>query len=339
MSQLMARYGLPKEHSLFLNLEDPRLANLLHWETLDQIVEAFDAQIGRPGVYFFDEIQIVDGWEKWLRTQLDNPRGRRFVISGSNAQMLSGELGTTLTGRYIAAELFPFDFDEFVRARPEATLFEYLKAGGFPEPMKTPDGDLLLRQYFLDIIERDVRERVGARSSLPLRQLVQMVYESAGSELSHRRLAGALGVSADTVATYLEATEAAYLVFSCPYFDWSARKRLVRNTKFYPIDTGLRRVSVTKTGADKGKMLECATFLRLRREHKNVFYWRGKGEVDFVVEENRTLTPIQVTWDEPSERHMRALDDFYSTFQNTNEAVFVTKDNFASLGLTSNDGR
>ncbi len=328
----MARYKLPKKECLFLNLEDPSLANLLSWETLDQIVRDFDTQIGRPGVYFFDEIQIVKGWEKWLRTQLDNPKGRRFVISGSNAKMLSGELGTTLTGRHVSVELFPFDLEEFQLARPGGNLLEFLEDGGFPEPSKTPDGDLLLRQYFLDIIERDVRERVGARSSMPLRQLVQMVYESAGSELSHRRLAGALGVSADTVATYLEAAEAAYLVFSCPFFDWSARKRLVRNTKFYPIDTGLRRVSVTPTGMDRGKMLECATFLKLRRSHQNIYYWKGNGEVDFVIEENRVLTPIQVTWAEPTERHLRALDDFYATFQNTNEAIFITEESFGSYG-------
>lgn len=88
-------------------------------------------------------------------------------------------------------ELFPFSFQEFELARPGSAFEEYLQEGGFPEPLKTSGTDLLLRQCFIDIIERDIRERVGARSSLSLRQMIQMVFESAGSELSYRRLAGA----------------------------------------------------------------------------------------------------------------------------------------------------
>lgn len=331
MQQLMAHYGLRKEECLYLNLEDPRLSNLLEWETLQKIVDEFDERIGKAGTYFLDEIQLVSGWEKWLRLQLDTPLGRRFIISGSNAHLLSGELASTLTGRHIMVELFPFDFDEFQLAYPKSDFADYLRSGGFPEPLKSRDGDMLLRQYFLDIIERDVRERVGARSSLPLRQLVQMTYESAGSEVSFRRLAGALGVSTDTVSTYMEAAQSAYLVFACHYFDWSARKRLIRNTKYYPIDTGLRRVSVTPTGRDQGKMLECATYLTLRRQQQEVFYWRDKGEVDFVVLQDGRPTPIQVTWDEPEERHLRALDEFYAAFPTSNEAVFVSSENFESL--------
>lgn len=323
MTQLVQKYELDPARCAFLNLEDPRLANMLTWETLEALVNEFDQKIGGPGVYFLDEIQIVEGWEKWLRAELDKKSGRRFVISGSNANLLSGELASTLTGRHLSVELFPFDFQEFELARPDATFEEFLQLGGFPEPLKTSDADLLLRQYFIDIIERDIRERVGARSSLPLRQLIQMVFESAGSELSYRRLAGALGLSTDTVSAYMSASESAYLIFSCPFFDWSARKRLARNNKYYPVDTALRRVSVTRTGADRGKLLECAVYLALRRQTRDVFYWRGKGEVDFVVLINGKPTPIQVSWDEPSGRHYQALDEFYQTFPTSNEAIFI----------------
>lgn len=82
---------------------------------------------------------------------------------------------------------------------------------------------------------------------------------------------------------------------SCQFFAWSARKRMVRNRKFYPVDTGLRRVSVTATGQDRGKQLECATFLLLRRRFGQVFYWRGAGEVDFVVAGDRGPVPVQVS--------------------------------------------
>lgn len=332
LQQLPARYGLARERCLFVNLEDPRLSGALHWRTLDALVGAWQERHpeGAELAFFLDEIQVVEGWQRWLRAQLDRPRPHRFAITGSNSQLLSGELSTSLTGRHLTVELFPFDLAELRLARRGATLEDWLHLGGFPEPLqRTPaDGDLLRRQYFVDIVERDVRERIGARSSRPLRQVAQVILESAGSELSLRRLAAATGVSVDTAGSYVDACEAAYLLFSCPWFAWSERRRAHRNRKFYPVDTGLRRVVRTPGGADRGKALECATFLALRRRHDRVSYWRGKGEVDFVVEVHGEPVPVQVSWEGAQERHHRALDEFYETFPRAREAVFVTASTF-----------
>ena len=324
LGQLMTRYGLDPSRCLFVNFEDPRLANALDYRLLQGFMEAFEEDRGPGCTFFLDEIQHVEGWERWLRGQLDRPADRRFVVTGSNAHLLSGELASSLTGRYLAVELFPFDLEEFRLVRPEANLAEYLDHGGFPAPLTMSDGDRLLRSYFNDILERDVRERVGARSTRPLRHLGQMLFESAGAELSVRRLAGAIGLASDTTSLYLQAIESAYLAFSCPFFAWSERKRSARNKKYYPVDTGLRRAAVTRTGHDLGKMLECATFLLLRKHFRDVYYWRGKGEVDFVVQKDGQAVPIQVTWEEPSERHDRALREFYEIEPHSAEAVFVT---------------
>ena len=259
------------------------------------------------------------------------PRRNRFVVSGSNAHLLSGELSSALTGRHLTVELFPFDLFEFRLVHRNASLADYLHRGGFPEPITSDDGDLLLRQYFIDILQRDVRERVGARSSLTLRQIAQMVFETAGSELSLRRIAAASGVAVETVSAYLEACEQAYVLFSCPWFAFSERKRSQRNRKYYPVDTALRRVSVTRTGSDAGKALECATFVELRKRYRDVFYWRAAGEVDFVIQSGGTPTPIQVTLDGATERHLRSLDAFYEAFPHSGEAVVVTMENFADI--------
>lgn len=323
LGQLLDRYGLDRSRCLFVNFEDPRLATALDHTTLQTLVEAFEAERGSGGTYFLDEIQQVDGWQRWLRAQLDLPHGRRFVVTGSNSRLLSGELATALTGRHLRVELFPFDLDEYRAARPGTALLDYFVDGGFPAPLTSADGDLLRRSYFNDIVERDVRERVGARSSLPLRQLAQILFESAGSELSVRRAAAAIGVSPDTTAVYLEATESAYLAFSCPYFAYSERRRAVRNKKYYPVDTGLRRVAVTRTGADRGKLLECATFTLLRRRFREVFYWRGRREVDFVVLRGNVPTPVQVSWDGAGERQQAGLDEFYEVHPHAAEAVIV----------------
>ena len=249
-------------------------------------------------------------------------------MTGSNAHLLSGELASSLTGRHLSVELFPFDLDEVRLAQPDTQLVDFLRGGGFPAPLGSADGDRLRRAYFNDIVERDVRERVGARSTRPLRQLAQMLFESSGSELSVRRLAAALGTAPDTATLYIGAIQDAYLAFACPYFARSERKRSVRNKKYYPIDTGLRRVAVTRAGADRGKMLECATFLLLRKRFRDVYYWRGRGEVDFVVTRNGEPVPIQVSWDGAGERPHRALDAFYEAHPRSAEAIFVTAETF-----------
>jgi predicted AAA+ superfamily ATPase len=331
LGQLIARYGLERDRCLFVNFEDPRLASALDHTLLEAYVSAFEGDRGRGGTtYFLDEIQHVDGWQRWLRSQLDRAGDRRFIVTGSNAHLLSGELASSLTGRHLSVELFPFDLGEVRLARPGTSLLDFLHDGGFPAPLGSADGDLLRRAYFNDIVERDVRERVAARSTGPLRQLAHMLFESAGAELSVRRLAAALGMAPDTTALYIGAMEDAYLAFPCPYFAWSERKRAVRNKKYYPVDTGLRRVAVTRTGEDRGKMLECATFLELRKAFRDVYYWRDLGEVDFVVLHNDDPVPIQVSWDGPTERHRKALDAFYEAYPRAREAVFVTAETFES---------
>ena len=333
LTQLIGRYGLDRRECLFVNFEDPRLAGCLGFETLERLTRAF-GELRRDAealTVFLDEIQWVEGWERWLRAKLERPGRFRFVVSGSNAHLLSGELSSALTGRHVTVELFPFDLGEFRRVHPDGTVTDYLHRGGFPEPVKSTDADMLLRQYFVDILQRDVRERVGARSSVGLRQIVQMVFESAGSELSLRRIAAASGVAVETVASYLEACEQAYLLFPCSWFAYSQRKRARRNRKYYPVDTALRRVAVTRTGRDAGKALECATFVELRKRHGDVCYWRGAGEVDFVIPSGAGPTPVQVTLHGAGERHLRALDDFYESFPHGAEAVTVTLENFPGV--------
>ncbi len=335
LAQMMAHYRLNPRHCAFLNFEDPRLGQQLDHTLLDGWVAAFRSAHPRlkKAYFFLDEIQGVAGWERWLRTQLERPKDNYFVVTGSNAQLLSGELSGVLTGRHLTLELFPFDFSEFLQARRKGTLEDYLHNGGFPEPLFLDDGDRLRQQYFSDIIERDIRARVGARSAVAIKQVVQMTFESAGAELSLRRVAGAAGIAVDTAATYLAACEAAYLVFSVPFFAFSDRKRAARNKKYYPVDTGLRRMVITRTGADRGKLLECAVHLELRRRGVRPAYWRGKGEVDFVVTTNRGIVPIQVSWEGPTDRHFRALEAFYESFPHAQEALMIGPAEFEAGAL------
>ncbi len=241
--------------------------------------------------------------------------------------MLASEFSTALTGRHRTVELFPFDLSEPEALLPGSTLDDYLKTGGFPRVLTYDQPQALLREYFSDILERDVRGRVNVRSTATLIRLAKAVFESMGSEVSSRSLAGLLGVTADTVGMYLKACADFYLILPCPYFTFSERQRTARHRKYYPIDVALRDAVVTRTGSDLGKRLEAAVFLHLRRFHREVCFWRGKGEVDFVVQAASGITPIQVSWDGPKERHERAAAEFRTAFPDANPVVYLSRDN------------
>lgn len=331
LSQLPKHYHLPMEHCYYCNFEDPRLMNNLDHTLLSQIVGIARkrVQLETPCYFFFDEIQNVQHWEKWLHTQLERPRHNYFVLTGSNSNLLGGELVTALTGRHITLELFPFSFAEYQLISSEKTIENYLFAGGFPRSLTFENPYQLLQEYFNDIIFRDVLKRVHARTPEAIKQVVRVAFESCGSELSYRKIAAVTNLSVETVKTYLEACESAYLLFACHYFAFSEKKQLNRQKKYYPVDTGLRYAVTNTGGRDLGKSLESKVFLRLKQTHEQVFYWQeyNKGEVDFVAIQGRNITPYQVSWNGVESRHEKALQYFYEHFPQANEAVFVTREN------------
>jgi len=332
LSQFIPYYKLSPKDCAFINFEDPKLAQQLNTNLLDQIVSAFSEGKSDKKLYFFlDEIQHIENWEKWLHTKLERPDLHHFILTGSNASLLSGELSSALTGRHRKLELYPLSLREARKMFPNLSLQEYCNRGGFPAPLQSTEADYLLKQYFDDIIEKDIKNRLNARSSQGVRQVVQIAYESSGSEMSMRRVAGATGLAVDTVTSYIDAAQSAYLLFSCPFFSYSEKKRASRNKKFYPIDTGLRRNVVTRTGDDLGKMLETLVFLELKKIYSQVSYWKDKGEVDFVVESKQGLLPIQVSWEGVKDRHLNASENFYEHYPQALEMLFVTEENYDSF--------
>lgn len=332
LRQLMAANHISEEQAVFINFEDPRLANDLGPALLDQLYRlATERSSSTRLTFFLDEIQNVSHWQKWLNTRLEMNSGHCFVVTGSNSQLLGGELASSLTGRHLRYELFPFDFDEFRQWVEPGDLQQFIRMGGFPAALDFPQPERLLQQYFVDIVEKDIRERVSAKSSRPLQAVAKMVLESVGSELSLRRIAGAVQLSPETVSHYLQACEDAYLIFSCPYFAYSQAKRVRHNRKYYSIDTGLRRAMGVRAGQDLGKDFENQVYLLLRRKASDICYWKGKGEVDFVVTTDRGVTPVQVTWGDPRPRHEDALEAFYQQFPHANEAVYATPESFGEL--------
>lgn len=331
LSHLPSFYQIPQAHCFFCNFEDPRLLDDLDSKLLSRIVALAKKNFSSEQSYFFffDEIQNVSQWEKWLHTQLERPQKNHFILTGSNSRLLSGEFATALTGRHITVELFPFSFKEYKSLFPNKNIQDYLNEGGFPRALTFEHPYQLLQEYFNDIILRDVLKRVHARTPDSIKQVVKMTFETAGSELSYRKIAAVTGLTVDTVKSYLAACEDAYLLFECQFFAFSEKKRLARQKKYYPIDCGLRHAITSTNGRDLGKSLELMIYLRLKQTNENVYYWTElhQGEIDFVTVNGNTITPYQVTLNKPENRHEKALNYFYENFPQANEAVFITLDN------------
>ena len=333
LRQLMVANNIAEKQAVFINFEDPRLLNQLDTTLLDQLYALATEGNRKRLTFFLDEIQNVVNWQRWLNSRLEMKSGHCFVVTGSNSQLLGGELASSLTGRHLRHELFPFDIAEFRQREAPGDLEQFIRGGGFPAVLDFPLPEKLLQQYFLDIVEKDIRERVSAKTSRPLQAMARMVLESVGSELSLRRIAGAIHLSPETVSHYLQACEDAYLLFSCHFFAYSQAKRVRHNRKYYAVDTGLRRAVSARSGRDMGKDFENLVYLVLRRTTAEISYWKGKSEVDFVVNTQRGVTPIQVTYGEPQPRHEEALDEFFQQFPYANDPIYVTPDTFDTFTL------
>jgi predicted AAA+ superfamily ATPase len=278
LHQIMQRY----DNFFYLNFEAPGLSgfNLNDFSRLNEIVR--DA--GTKNL-FFDEIQNVEGWERYIRSKHDE--GFNIYLTGSNASMLSTELGTRLTGRYLLTELFPFSYGEYLsmkgyRPGKESTE-KYMGDGGFPEYLDDPDHEYLYRLFY-DIIYRDVAVRHKIRHVDSLKELSLFLISNSGKRISYNRIKNAFSFgSTNTVIDYISFFSDSYLFFLLPKFDYSVKKQLVNERKIYSIDPGLSSVNSASFSDDTGRRLENIVFLHLRRKYRDLFYYGDKYECDFLI--------------------------------------------------------
>lgn len=297
--------------ALYLNFEDPRLSAFDEndFQRLDEIIKDYQKK-----VLLFDEIQVVDRWEKYVRQKLDE--GYRVVVTGSNASLLSRELGTKLTGRHITTELFPFSFHEFNRfnkSRPSIeTLQDYLILGGFPGYLKMKTSEILI-QLFDDILVRDIAVRHNIRDLKTLQQLSLYLISNVGKLITANRLKQPFQIGAtSTIMEYLSHLEDTYLFSFIPKFSYSARKQLVNPRKVYAIDTGLISALSGSFSEDTGRKLENLIYLHLRRKCNDIYYFSEKGECDFIVfDKGKLLEIVQVCSELNQDNLDRELNGLY----------------------------
>lgn len=334
--------GTRRESLLYFNFEDERLAGIKSNE-LQLILEEYfslhpEIRDSRRAMFFFDEIQAVDGWETFARRLLDNERVELF-LSGSSARLLSREVATSMRGRAMEALIHPFSFREYLRHHggeptgrtdrlPKAArsalnkeLREYLASGGFPEAqsVKVRDRFELLRGYVDTALIRDVIERHAVSHPLALRWMVRQLLGNAGGYFSVSKFLGDLKsqgvpVAKDTLHAYLGHLDDAFLIRTVFIASDSERRRMVNPRKIYPIDAGLIPVFDRSGKANLGHALEAAVLVELERRGAAINYVRtAQGfEVDFLVRYpggSQELIQVCADLDTPStiERETRAL--------------------------------
>ncbi|GHT71833.1 hypothetical protein FACS1894155_06530 [Bacteroidia bacterium] len=326
------------QDAIYLNFDDIRLSGFqandfvrLHKEIEKRVTK----------ILFFDEIQTVEGWEKYVNQLLRE--GYKVFISGSNASMLSIELGTFLTGRHLSMELFPFSYSEFIRFKglnsEENAIMEYLKAGGIPEYVKS-GMPAVLNSLVDDILIRDIAVRHSIRDVISLRQLTAFLITNIGNLISANKLVGMFGIkSPATFLEYFSFLKDAYLLEFVPIFSHSLKIQARNPKKVYVMDMGLYTENSVSTSDNMGRRLENLVFLHLRRKYKNIFYYKGKGECDYItMEKNFVKEAIQVCLTINDENFDREYDGLSEAMQNLNinEGTIVTlnqSDTFEKNGL------
>ena len=316
---------LEKEPAAHFNFEDFRIFGfeLSDFSKLNEIIGE------QVQCYFFDEIQNVPNWEIYIRELHD--KGNKICITGSNAAMLSKELGTKLTGRNLQIELFPFSYTEycqFQKCESNASSFNrYLSDGGFPDYLKTKQKEYL-QQLFKDIIYRDIIVRYGIRNANSMIEIALFLISNTAKEYSLNSIKNAFGVgSTNSVANYVQWLEDAYILFSIPRFSPSLKSRSVNPKKVYTIDAGFAQANSLSFSDDIGRIFENVIFLELRRNYQEIFYFKEQGECDFIVKKGKEICHIlQVCVElhpDNMKREISGLVEALSYF-NKEEGIIIT---------------
>lgn len=300
-----------KEDCYYVNFDDERFINFTV-NDFQMLYELLIELFGEKNTFLFDEIQNINGWERFIR-RLHNEK-KKIYVTGSNASMLSKELGTHLTGRNIPLQLFPFSFKEYLnlkkyelknlntltsieKSKIKRHFNEYLKKGGFPEYLQT-NKEEYLKNVYENILYRDIITRYRIPHEKPIKETVYFSASNIGKEISFNSIRKLTGLtSATTIREYFEYLENSYLLYLIPRYDFSLKKQTYYNKKVYFIDVGMARVIGFKISEDKGRLLENNVFLELKRQDQEIFFHKQKNECDFIIRQgNRIINAIQVTY-------------------------------------------
>ncbi len=301
--------GVNPEQVIFINLEDLANEELLDYHKLYEHIVSRLAPAGTTYI-FIDEIQSCTGFEKVVDS-LFIRKGTDIYITGSNAHMLSGELATLLSGRYITIEVLPFSFREFTEAKASEqkdrrTLFdEYMRDGSFPYLSSSGGDEQVVKPYleglFHTILIKDIASREQVSDIQQLENIVKVLASSVGSPISIKRICDTLvsagrPIALNTVSSYVKALTDSYLFYQVARYDVRGRQFLRTNGKYYLVDSGIRNHLLSGSSSDLGHIIENIVYLELRRRYGKVNIGKlDKREIDFVAVSHSETVYYQVT--------------------------------------------
>jgi len=301
------------KQAAYVNFEDERLQ--VEAGNLNLILEAIASLKGEVEFIVFDEIQYINGWERFVSRLLPT---RKIIITGSNARLLSKEFATFLSGRHINYELFPFSFREYLNfnnftpnvyltrdiSKTRELLKEYIKTGGFPLTFKL--GRNFLVENYKDIVERDVIQRYKMKYEKVLKELAKYYISTVSREISFNKLKNILNVkSVQTIKNYSEFLSNSYLIFFLEKYSPKLKLQMISPKKVYCIDNGFVEAMSFKASEDFGRLMENLVAVELMRrksywfKNQEIYYWKDyqQNEVDFLVKEGEKIKQlIQVTY-------------------------------------------
>ncbi len=307
------------EKDYYINFDDERLLNF-SVEDFQQLNELFHTEFGEQHTYYFDEIQNVKGWERFV-DRLYN-FGNKVIVTGSNANLLSRELGTLLTGRHVTMELYPFSFAEFLtfrhytyhredfhttegRARLGKFFMEYLANGGMPQYLANGNTEFLYSLY-TDIVFRDVivRNKISAEASL--REMIYYLASNITHPFTYNSVAKNIGMkSMETINNWIFCLEQTYMVHCLNKYDPKAGVQLRSPKKLYFIDNALAGQVGFNLSKNQGLWLENTVAIELQRRSTDFYYHSNGHECDFIIRQGNTVTQaiqVSATIDHPETR-------------------------------------
>jgi len=333
--------GIALENIVFLNFEERENANFDNWKAIyDEISARVNSQ--NKSYVFLDEVQLIENFEKLVDSLFVN-KNIDLYITGSNAFLLSSELATLLTGRYISIHLHPFSFAEYVLAFPDEKntdrLFrQFINNSTFPEAVNlTKTAPNLVSDYLQSIyetvIEKDIIQRHKLRNNANIQRIIEFLFSSVGSLVSPTNIAEQLNrnsakkISHNTIQKLISYLTKSYILYAVPRYDIKGKELLMTIEKYYMVDLGLKNITQTnKYDVDLGHKLENIVFLELHRRGGKVFVGKNKEkEVDFIVQKaNNMREYYQVAYTVNDEK---TFEREISSFRNI-------KDNYPKYLLT-----
>ncbi len=305
----------------YINFDDERLLHL-RADQLNDVLESAYNVYGKFNCLFLDEIQNIEGWHLFVnRLQRQEIE---IYITGSNSKLLSRELATHLTGRFIQIELFPFSFIEYLRVKRidpglkttqnlgslNSAFEEFILNGGFPEIVLGADGKRYISDLFHAIINRDILYRYELRNSRALREMALYLISQFGREISYNRLKNIFQLGSDhTARNYVDYLEETYLISTLSKFSFK-KQESVRYRKLYVIDQAFIAALSHGATSDRGHLLENIVYIHLLSQShytgRELYYYKNGVEVDFLVRENSQVTSlIQVCSDLRNEQTLK----------------------------------